>query len=176
MTDLVPALLGPAFTILPATDRAEYLALRRQVFVAEQGLFDHHDLDDRDDDPRTVVLVARSARGEFLGGVRVGPAVDGPDIGWWQGGRLAVIPAARGLRINGSAPGTPAARGGKGIRSALGGRGIGSALVRAACAYAENAGALRFDATVQPRNERVFAHLGWDRVRETTVAGRPHVL
>ncbi|GLZ00419.1 MSMEG_0567/sll0787 family protein [Actinoplanes sp. NBRC 103695] len=149
MTDLVPALLGPAFTVLPTEDRTDYHALRRKVFVEEQGLFDGHDLDDRDDDPRTVVLVARSARGEFLGGVRVGPAVDGPDIGWWQGGRLAVVRKEQG---------------------------VGSALVRAACAYAENAGALRFDATVQNQNERSFTRLGWDRVRATTVAGRPHVL
>ena len=158
MTDLVPALLGPAFTILPTSDRAEYHALRRRVFVDEQGLFDGHDLDDRDDDLRTVVLVARSARGEFLGGVRVGPAVDGPDIGWWQGGRLVVEPAARG----GSSTG--------------GSGGVGSALVRAACAYAESAGALRFDATVQREKERSFSRLGWQRVREITVAGRPHVL
>ncbi|MFG1604442.1 MSMEG_0567/sll0787 family protein [Actinoplanes sp. NPDC049265] len=152
MTDLVPALLGPAFTILPASRRAEYHALRQEVFVEEQGLFDRHDLDDRDADPRTVVLVARSARGEFLGGVRLGPAVDGPDIGWWQGGRLVVAPA---FRHSG---------------------GVGAALVRAACAYAENAGALRFDATVQPARERSFARLGWERVRSTVVAGRPHVL
>ncbi len=157
MTDLVPALLGPSFTVLPTDDRAEFRALRRQVFVHEQGLFDSDDQDDRDDDPRTVVLVARSPRGEFLGGVRLGPASDGPDIGWWQGGRLVVDPAVRGAH-------------------GVGAHGVGPALVRAACAYAEQAGALRFDATVQTGNERMFRRLGWHTVRDVTTAGRPHRL
>ena len=151
-TDLVPTLLGPHVIVERADDLAGYHRLRERVFVDEQGLFVGSDLDDRDDDPRTVVLVARSARGELLGGVRVGPASGGPDIGWWVGGRLVVDPAARG------APG------------------IGPALVRAACAYAENAGALRFDATVQTRHERLFRRLGWQSVRPVTVARRPHTL
>ncbi|MFO7251226.1 MAG: AIR synthase, partial [Actinomycetes bacterium] len=51
----------PAFRIEQAADAAAHAAyrrLRRKVFVDEQGLFHGHDLDDRDDDPRTVVLVA----------------------------------------------------------------------------------------------------------------------
>ncbi|WP_433305292.1 MSMEG_0567/sll0787 family protein [Actinoplanes sp. CA-030573] len=152
MTDLVPALVGPHFLVEPADDPADYRALRRRVFVDEQGMFERDDRDMHDDDPRTVVLVARSTRGKLLGGVRIGPASSGPDIGWWRGGRLAVDPAARGSL------------------------GIGPALVRAACAYAESAGALRFDATVQARNEPLFRRLGWRPVRHTTVAGRPHTL
>jgi putative N-acetyltransferase (TIGR04045 family) len=152
VTDLVPVLVGPHFMVEPAEDVSGYHALRRQVFVEEQGLFEYTDRDDRDDDPRTVVLVARSARGELLGGVRVGPAADGTDIGWWQGGRLVVGPGARGTR------------------------GIGAALVRAACAYAENAGALRFDATVRRRTEPMFRRLGWQPVRHVVVAGQPHTL
>ena len=151
-TDLVPALLGPPFIVERAAELSGYHRLRERVFVGEQGLFEGSDRDDRDADPRTVVLVARSARGELLGGVRVGPAADGPDIGWWAGGRLVVDPAVRGAA------------------------GIGPALVRAACAYAESAGALRFDATVQVRHERLFRRLGWHPVRPVTVAGRPHVL
>jgi AIR synthase-related protein len=54
--------------------------------------------------------------------------------------------------------------------------GVGSALVRAACARAEAEGALRFDATVQVRNEPLFARLGWQSVRRLTVADAPHVL
>ncbi|MEV4326213.1 hypothetical protein AB0J37_28620, partial [Microbispora rosea] len=95
-----------------ATTLRAYRRLRHEAFVREQGLFDKHDLDDRDDDPRTVTLVARDAAGTVVGGVRLGPAGDGPDIGWWTGGRLV---AARGS-------------GGTG--------GIGAALVRAACARA----------------------------------------
>jgi putative N-acetyltransferase (TIGR04045 family) len=128
-----------------------YRELRTRVFVSEQRLFGHSDHDDRDDDPRTVVLVARSPDGTVIGGVRLGPADPGPDIGWWQGGRLVVDPAARRSRA-------------------------GADLVRAACAQAEQAGALRFDATVQPRQEGFFRRLGWQTIRPTEAAGHPHVL
>ncbi|MDT7801360.1 MAG: hypothetical protein QOI78_4793 [Actinomycetota bacterium] len=142
----------PAFSIGEAdhSGLTAYRALRHEAFVARQGLFAGHDLDDHDTDPRTLVLVARDNHNTVLGGVRLGPATDGPDIGWWKGGRLVV------------APGSPA--------------GIGSALVRAACARAEAEGALRFEATVQTRTERLFTRLGWQRVRPVTVAGHDHVL
>ncbi|MFC3892824.1 MSMEG_0567/sll0787 family protein [Lentzea rhizosphaerae] len=143
----------PAFRIEQTDDAvttAAYHALRTEVFVREQGLFTGHDRDDRDDDPRTVVLVARDGAGEVLGGVRLGPATEGPDLGWWLGGRLVVAPASRGM--------------------------IGAALIRAACAYAENAGVLRFEATVQTRNEPLFTRLGWTTVRPVSVADTPHVL
>ncbi|MFI5935364.1 MSMEG_0567/sll0787 family protein [Actinoplanes sp. NPDC051494] len=153
MTDLVPALLGaPPWFIEQADDLRDYHRLRRRVFVEEQALFRVSDRDDRDADPRTVVLVARAPDGTVLGGVRLGPAGPGPDLGWWVGGRLVVDPGVRGAR------------------------GIGPALVRAACAYAEHAGALRFDATVQRRWEPMFRRLGWTRVRDTTVADQPHTL
>ncbi len=162
MTAVFEVLLGdpprtvrrPTFHIEPA-DRAAtaaYHALRTQVFVDEQGLFERHDRDGRDADPRTTVLVARDADGAVVGGVRLGPVDDGPDLGWWAGGRLAVAPGARAAG------------------------GIGAALVRAACAHAEQAGVLRFEATVQARNEILFARLGWRRVRPVRVAGAPHVL
>lgn len=129
---------------------AAYRKLRMRVFVTEQRLFEEHDRDERDDDPRTVVLVARDTGGRVMGGVRLGPADSGPDLGWWLGGRLAVAPESRG--------------------------GVGPALVRAACAYAESAGVLRFEATVRARAERMFHRLGWQRVRPTTVGGQEHVL
>ncbi|MET9002530.1 MSMEG_0567/sll0787 family protein [Amycolatopsis sp. NPDC004169] len=129
---------------------AAYRALRHEAFVARQGLFTGHDLDDHDIDSRTIVLLARDTAGAVLGGVRLGPATDGPDLGWWRGGRLVV------------AAGSPA--------------GVGSALVRAACARAEAEGALRFEATVQTRTEKLFTRLGWQRVRPVTVAGHDHVL
>jgi putative N-acetyltransferase (TIGR04045 family) len=154
----VPALLGerPApFCIEPAGDAgavAAYRALRVRVFVEEQGLFSGHDRDERDEDPRTVVLVARDRAGAVLGGVRLGPVGGGADLGWWTGSRLAVDRAAR-----------------------VAGR-VGAALVRAACAWAENAGVLRFDATVQAPNEILFTRLGWRPIRPCAVAGRPHVV
>jgi putative N-acetyltransferase (TIGR04045 family) len=119
--------------------------------VAEQGLFARDDADRVDDDPRAIVLVARTPDGTMLGGVRIAPAVEGHDIGWWSGSRLAVSAGAR----------THA--------------GIGAALVRAACARAEAEGALRFDATIQAQNERLFGRLGWTRLAEVDVHGRPHV-
>jgi putative N-acetyltransferase (TIGR04045 family) len=145
--------LQPAFRIEEAQDASAlqaYRALRAEVFVQLQGLFDEHDLDARDDDPRTVVLVARDGSGAVLGGVRLGPVDDGPDLGWWAGGRLVVRP---GVRF-----------------------GVGAALVRAACARAESAGVLRFEATVQAANERMFTRLGWDSVGPATVAETDHVL
>ena len=129
-----------------------YQRLRREVFVDEQALFDRHDRDHHDDDDRTVVLVARTAEGTVVGGVRLHPAHGGPDIGWWRGSRLAVAPGAR-------------------HRS-----GIGAALVRAACARAEAAGALRFDATIQAQNEPLFTRLGWQRRATVDLHGRPHVV
>lgn len=145
----------PTFRIEQATDAKAvnaYRRLRSEAFVHEQGLFEGHDLDDRDDDPRTLMLVARDRDGMVVGGVRLGPVDDGPDIGWWVGGRLAVAPAARRLG------------------------GVGAALVRAACARAEAEGALRFEATVQVRSEPFFTRIGWQPVRPVTVAGTPHVL
>jgi putative N-acetyltransferase (TIGR04045 family) len=150
------ALLGqparrPDFRIELATDRSAYHQLRTRVFVHRQGLFTGHDRDDRDDDPRTLVLLARDHAGTVLGGVRLGPVDDGPDVGWWFGGRLVVDPDC------------PL-------------RGVGAALVRAACAQAENAGALRFEAAVQARHEVFFHRLGWTSIRPMTVAGAPHML
>ncbi len=144
--------LRPDWSIAPAdaVARSEYHRLRREVFVAEQGLFSGTDADDADDDPRTVVLVARAADGTVLGGVRITPATE-PDVGWWLGGRLAVARTAR--------------------RSG----GIGPALVRAACAHAEGLGALRFEATVQLGNQGLFHRLGWVSVGSADVAGTPHV-
>ncbi|MBO0983887.1 MSMEG_0567/sll0787 family protein [Rathayibacter sp. SD072] len=126
-----------------------YRALRRAVFVEEQQLFDSDDRDALDDDPRTVVLVARLG-GEVVGGVRLAPALE-QDLGWWTGSRLVVRRDARGAA------------------------GLGAALVRAACAEAESRGVIRFEATVQRQNEILFRRLGWDRLGTADVAGLPHV-
>jgi putative N-acetyltransferase (TIGR04045 family) len=132
-----------SFWIEEATDRrtlAAYHRLRHAEFVQNQGLFAHGDLDEVDQDPRTVVLVARDhsgrngAPGAVIGGVRLGPVDTGPDLGWWRGGRLVTT------RQSG---------------------GAGAALVTAACARAENSGVLRFEASVQARHEGFFRRLGW---------------
>ncbi len=202
----VEALLGPTpqpFLIEQADGQAvkAYHQLRHAAFVESQGLFERSDLDDRDEDPRTIVLVARDATGQVIGGVRLGPATAGPDIGWWQGGRLVTAPgsarpgpasgppqASPGSAGRGLASGPSQASGHVGSRAGGSGpggiaspllsppTGVGAALVRAACAFAEAAGALRFDATVQTGTYRFFQRLGWETVRPVEVAGRPHVL
>ncbi|MDF2441910.1 MAG: hypothetical protein JWR01_113 [Subtercola sp.] len=149
-TGVAPA---PVPYLVHEADAAEvqaYRVLRRETFVDEQGLFEGHDLDELDLDARTVVLVARAADGTVLGGVRLAPATPDVDLGWWTGSRLVVARAARGQL------------------------GIGPALVQAACAHAEARGVLRFEATVQPAAERMFAKLGWERLGEAVVAGVPH--
>ncbi len=143
-----PFIIGDA----DAGATAEYRRIRLAVFVAEQGIFPDDDEDALDVDPRTIVLVARDRGGEVVGGVRVAPVSGPPEVGWWTGSRLAVRTDARGFGA------------------------VGPALVRAACARAEAEGALRFDATVQAARERLFRWLGWEKVREVTVAGHAHVL
>ncbi|WP_370246423.1 MSMEG_0567/sll0787 family protein [Nocardioides sp.] len=156
----------PGFTVRRAdpadgagegSDLAAYRRLRRAVFVSEQGLFTGSDHDDVDDDPRTIVLVARTPDGEVLGGVRVAPShhpampTSSRDLGWWTGSRLVVAPGSRLLL------------------------GVGAALVRAACAEVESRGALRFDALVQAPNEGLFRRLGWTSRALVHAHGRPHV-
>lgn len=153
----IPALMGPgrtspAWTIRRADDRARraYLDLRREVFVREQGVFAGSDLDDIDDDARTIVLVACDETGAVLGGVRLAPAT-ARDIGWWTGSRLVVRQDARHIG------------------------GIGPALVRDACATALAHGVLRFESTVQERNQVMFRRLGWVAWGRTRIGGLEHV-
>ncbi len=159
MQDLIQLLGGqpprvPVVTVSRADDDPAALrawrVLRERAFVDRLGLFEGSDLDAADADPATVVLVA-TVLGEVVGGVRLHPvAGTDPALGWWQGGRLVCSPS-------------PA-------------RGVGSALVRAACAVAEAAGVLRFEATVIEANAGLFDRLGWERVRPVEVRGAPHQL
>jgi len=154
----VPALMGPPVVRRPpefivgiaeADELDAHRRLRRAAFVEEQGLFAVDDADGIDDDPRAVVLIAR-AGGTVIGGVRIAP-VGARDIGWWTGSRLVVDDAARGVR------------------------GVGSALVRAACALAEQRGAIRFDATVQTRSSALFRRLGWTTTGSCLIGGVDHL-
>ncbi len=165
MIDIVEQLGGPAARVEPevpflivdaAGDRrllAAYRRLRRAEFVHRQGLFAHDDTDDADLADSTRVLVAVSAAGEALGGVRLHRADGAAELGWWRGSRLVAAPQGGQRRFH-----------------------LGAALVGAACAAALDVGALRFDAHVQARHERFFARLGWVRVRALAVRGTPHVL
>ncbi len=146
-----PAVRAPGFLISVADDglrREAYLRLRHSEFVNRQGLFAWTDRDEIDDDPRTVVLVATDGTGTVFGGVRVAPCTT-PEIGWWSGGRLVTAAGAA--------------------------RGVGAALIRAACAYVEGRGALRFDATVQDRYVPLFTSNGWTDIgAASTIRGRRH--
>ncbi|MBJ7337412.1 MSMEG_0567/sll0787 family protein [Mycolicibacterium sp.] len=132
------------------TDVTAYRRLRHEAFVVDQHLFSGSDVDDVDDDPRTVILVAAAADGTVLGGVRLTPRCE-PDLGWWTGSRLVTTSSARSS-------------------------GVGPALVRAACAHAESAGVLRFDATVQRRYAAMFDALGWEEHGDSLLGGHPHAL
>ena len=106
--------------------------------------------DETDADPRTIVLVARTPEREVLGGVRLGPATAGVDLGWWHGGRL-VVRRGSGLCCSvptwfAAPPLTPWPR-----------------------------GRLRFEADVQSRNELFFARLGWHAVPSITPRLPDHV-
>lgn len=135
------AAAGPA-------DLEAHLAVRRRVFVEEQGLFDGSDRDERDDRPGTVHLLA-ALGGTVCGAVRLYPLADdearrfdlagrrGPWRGTvWQGDRLAVLPEFR--RDN-----------------------VGTPLVRLAVASAAAAGGGLMVARIQVRNVRFFERLGW---------------
>lgn len=165
VTDLIERLGGPgpraappaAFLIVRGDGDAERLAafarLRRRAFVEEQCLFARDDADAHDGAPHTRVLVAVSAAGAVIGGVRLHPEGADPALGWWRGSRLVVDPGAGPLR----------------------GR-VGAALVAAACAATLDAGALRFDAHVQEGHVPFFTRLGWSTVRPLARAGVPHRL
>jgi putative N-acetyltransferase (TIGR04045 family) len=139
------------FTISVAgpDELSAYKRLRVRAFVHQRHIFDGDDLDSTDSDARTVVLVARDAAGQVLGGVRLAPVGAG-NLAWWRGSRLVVD-------------------------SDVTASGVGRALVRAACSAAAGSGALRFDATVQPERQRFFSQIGWYVTGDEDVNGRPHV-
>lgn len=151
LSGAVPAPLGVTVTeAVTEADHRAYARLRRQVFVAEQGLFGGSDRDDLDDAPERIVLVGRTPDGTVVGGVRLTPGRPGQDLAWWTGSRLVVADGHRGAHA------------------------IGAALVGAACARAEQEGALRFDATVQVARVPFFRRLGWVGGETVVVAGTEH--
>lgn len=143
--------LPPAeLVFLPARTEAERqaaFAIRRQVFVEEQGLFQESDQDA--EDPRSIHLVALRGR-EVVGTVRVFPVADSQ--GHWVGGRLAVVRRERAT-------------------------GAGEGLVREAMRTVKRRRCTKFTATIQRRNVRWFERLGWWRVGEPfELLGHSHQL
>jgi len=148
-------------TCRAVTTRAEqdaHFQIRRQVFVAEQGLFrgisgdrdgtdrDGTDRDGHDDDPATIHIVGL-ADGEICGTVRLYPLGAG---GLWKGDRLAVLASHRHL-------------------------GLGAPLVRFAVSSAGRLGGREMEAFIQPANVAFFRWLGWRRTGDLVdYAGIPH--
>ena len=118
----------------PARTRQELaaaLAIRRRVFVEEQGV---NPAAERDaDDGRSIHLVAY-AGGKLVGTVRVYPM--GDTDGRWVGGRLAVDKEHRG-------------------------KGAAELLVQEAMRAVKRRGCTRFIASVQRQNVPFFRRLGW---------------
>jgi len=133
--------------------RQQALALRRDVFCAEQGLFGGDDFDAIDaEDPTCRLLVALSAWGgqpdEVIGTVRIHES----EPGLWWGSRLAV---RRGWRRHSQ---------------------LGSALVRLAVSSAHALGCREFLAHVQAQNVVLFRRLHWSVLDEKIIHDRMHAL
>jgi putative N-acetyltransferase (TIGR04045 family) len=149
--DPFPVFLPSEYRVKFATEaweRRAAAALRREVFCAEQGLFED---DDRDDvDAVAIPLVAISSLGvaphDVVGTVRIHEA----EPGVWWGSRLAVGSDYRRIGA------------------------LGSALIRLAVCSAHARGCRRFYAHVQSQNAPLFRRLHWRTLNETELRGRPH--
>lgn len=131
-------------------ERRDAARLRRQVFCAEQGLFDGSDADAIDRHATLIVAVScvSGMPEQVVGTVRIHQTQT--DI--WQGSRLAVHADYR--------------------RSAM----LGSELIRMAVSTAHGRGAQRFTAQVQAQNVPLFQRLHWQTLQEISLCGRPHHL
>jgi len=159
------SLLGPAeieipLPFLPGEYRIEQareawqvagcMSLRRQVFCAEQQIFQTDDRDAVDD---ACSLLAASAcmfghEDSVVGTVRLHE----PERGLWWGSRLAVAKPFR--RVGG----------------------LGAALIRLAVGTAKAQGATTFLAHVQAQNAPLFEAMDWRRLDEKCLHGRLHYL
>jgi putative N-acetyltransferase (TIGR04045 family) len=131
-------------------ERRGALALRREVFCTEQGLFEGDDVDAIDG--HAIPLVALSMLGvaadAVVGTVRIHEA----EVGVWWGSRLAVAPGYRKVGA------------------------LGAALIRLAVSSAHARGCRRFLARVQAQNVLLFRRLHWQTVEEIELLGKPHHL
>lgn len=134
-----------------SADLAAHLAIRRAVFVAEQGVFVESDADAHDEDPATLHVLGL-VDGVPAGTVRLFPLDPAAPEGGWQGDRLAVLPGYRAS-------------------------GLGAPLVRFAVATAGALGGRTMIAHVQPANRVFFRRLGWvQRGEPELYVGLPHLL
>ena len=128
--------------------KTEAYAIRHEVFVKEQKLFEETDVDDKDAIGTLLVAKKRSA---IIGTVRVYPA-GVTENGHWIGGRLAVR---------------------QGHRASM----AGALLVKEAMKRVKKKGCTRFTAHIQENNVSFFKKLGWKPVGPLeTYVNRPHQL
>ena len=128
---------------------SNYYALRRKIFVEEQSLFQHDDVDALDAIANPIIAVEADAPSlKVLGVVRIYEAE--PRL--WYGGRLGTHPDYR--------------RGWQ----------IGKGLIHKAVTTANAWGCDRFLATVQIQNVRFFQRLHWDSLEEIEIRGIAHHL
>lgn len=129
---------------------AGYFRLRREIFAAEQGLFEGSDRDANDEHATPIV-----AQGEIAGmpdGVVGVVRIYEEGAGTWFGGRLGVAHAYRRVGA------------------------VGTALITEAVSTAHAWGCSRFLATVQAANARYFEHHHFRKLSSIEVLGRPHFL
>ncbi len=122
--------------------------LRREVFCAEQGVFEDDDADSIDSQSQTLVAVSQlgAMPDQVVGTVRIHQS----EPGVWWGSRLAVHPSFRHV-----------------------GR-IGATLIRLAVCSARAQGAHTFCAHVQQANVPLFERLNWHSLAGVSLHGRPH--
>jgi putative N-acetyltransferase (TIGR04045 family) len=127
-----------------------YFQLRREIFAAEQGLFEGSDRDACDDHASAIVAQGQIAGmpDGVVGVVRIYPEGEGT----WYGGRLGVSRAYRRVGA------------------------VGTALITEAVSTAHGWGCMRFLATVQEANVRYFEHHHFRRLQAVELLGRPHFL
>ena len=140
-----------AFKVKFATEsweRSEAARLRRDVFCAEQNLFDTDDRDEIDRIAVPIVALATIAGIPYavVGTVRIHEHAPG----LWFGSRLAV---AKDHRRVGA---------------------LGPALIRVAVCSAHARGCTSFLAHVQSQNAALFHALHWHTLDEVELHGRPH--
>jgi len=121
-----------------------YFALRRSIFVEEQGVFQDSDVDEID--AIAYPIIALNAAAIVVGIVRIYE----PKPGIWFGGRLGTHADYR-----------------KGRQS-------GKGLIYKAVTTANTWGCQQFFATVQLQNVRFFQRLHWQSLDVIELCDRPH--
>ncbi|MDB6062166.1 MAG: GCN5-related N-acetyltransferase [Verrucomicrobiaceae bacterium] len=141
------------YRIKPAREKWERnacAALRRDVFCAEQGLFDSDDRDDIDNRALSIAAIScvLAQLEQVVGTVRIHETES--DI--WFGSRLAVAADFRSSSA------------------------LGHKLIQHAVGTARTKGCERFLAHVQLKNAPLFKRMHWRVLQTVDIYGQPHLL